>query len=111
MNQQDGKGNLDDGLSTYNDPSYVGEERRQHTLPSIDKAIDVAVDRAVSRTFYLLGVDVHNPQSVEEFREDLRFGKKLRRIADRGSIAFIGAVGVALAAALWVGIVSKIKGG
>jgi hypothetical protein len=41
---------------------------------------DIA-DRAVRKTFAILGVNVDNPESVEEFRQDLRFGKQLRKIA------------------------------
>jgi hypothetical protein len=32
-------------------------------------------DRAVRKTFAILGVNIDNPESVEEFRQDLRFGK------------------------------------
>jgi len=70
-----------------------------------------AADRAVKKVFVILGVDVDRPESVEEFRADLRFGRKLRKIADHGTLAFIGVVAAALAAAVWAGIVSKINGG
>lgn len=48
---------------------------------------------------------------MEEFREDLRFGKKLRKAADHGVLALMGVIVAALAAATWAGIVSKINGG
>ena len=67
-------------------------------------------DRAVKKTFAILGVDIDKPESVEEFRQDLRFGKRLRKIADHGTLAFFGAVAVAIVAALWIGISSSIKG-
>ena len=70
-----------------------------------------AADRAVKRVFSILGVDIDRPESIEEFRADLRFGRKLRRIADHGTLAFIGIVAAALAAAIWDGVVSKISGG
>lgn len=70
-----------------------------------------AADRAVRKVFAILGVDVDRPESVEEFREDLRFGKRLRRAADHGFMVFIGIVAVAIAAALWAGIVDKMRGG
>ena len=69
-----------------------------------------AADRAVKKVFAILGVDVDKPESVEEFREDLRFGKKLRRASDHGMLAIIGLVSVGLAAALWTGIVAKVGG-
>lgn len=67
--------------------------------------------RAVRDVFAILGVDIDDPASVEDFREDLRFGRKLRKRADYGVLAVIGVIAVAFAAALWQGIVSKIKEG
>jgi hypothetical protein len=67
-------------------------------------------DRAVKKTFAILGVDIDKPESVEDFRQDLRFGKRLRKIADHGTLAFFGAVAVAFVAAIWIGISSSIKG-
>jgi hypothetical protein len=46
-----------------------------------------AADRAVKKVFAILGVDVDKPESVENFREDLRFGRKLRKAADHGFLA------------------------
>lgn len=68
-------------------------------------------DRAVKKTFAILGVDIDKPESVEEFRQDLRFGKRLRKIADHGTLAFFGAVAVAVAAAIWIGITNAINKG
>ena len=73
------------------------------------ECIDVA-DRAVRKTFAILGVDVDKPESVEEFRQDLRFGKRLRKIADHGTLAFIAAVAVAVAGAIWIGITTLLGG-
>ena len=42
-----------------------------------DDTCQEAADRAVKKVFAILGVDVDKPDSVEEFREDLRFGKRL----------------------------------
>ena len=70
-----------------------------------------AAENAVKKVFAILGVNIDNPESVEEFRADLRFGKKMRKTADYGTMAFIGIVATGMAAALWAGIVSKINGG
>lgn len=70
-----------------------------------------AAESAVKKVFAILGVDVDRPESVEEFREDLRFGRRMRKASDYGTIAFVGVVATAMAAALWAGIVSKINGG
>lgn len=67
-----------------------------------------AAEHAVKKVFAILGVDIDRPESVEEFREDLRFGKKMRKVADHGLLAFFGVVAAAFAAAVWAGIVSNI---
>lgn len=69
-----------------------------------------AADQAVRKVFAILGVDIDKPESVECFREDLRFGRKLRKAADHGMLAIVGLVVVGLGAAVWAGIVSKVKG-
>lgn len=66
-------------------------------------------DKAVKKTFAILGVDIDKPESVEEFRQDLRFGKRLRKLADHGGLAFAAAVAIALAAAIWAGIADKLS--
>lgn len=68
-----------------------------------------AAEHAVKKVFAILGVDIEHPESVEEFREDLRFGKRMRKVADHGTLAFFGVVAAAFAAAVWAGIVSNIK--
>ena len=70
-----------------------------------------AAELAVKRVFAILGVDIDKPESVEEFREDLRFGKKLRKGADHGFLAFVAILTTGIAAALWAGILSKVSGG
>lgn len=70
-----------------------------------------SADRAVKKVFAILGVDVDKPESVEEFREDLRFGKRMRKAADHGFLALMGVLAAAAMAAVWAGIVSKVSGG
>lgn len=69
-----------------------------------------AADKAVQKVFAILGVDIHKPESVEEFRADLRFGKKLRRASDHGFMVLVGILTVGFAAALWAGVVQKVQG-
>lgn len=92
--------------------------RKTHVCDAADKAMQCsysermsadAAENAVKKVFAILGVDVDKPESVENFREDLRFGKRLRKIADHGMLAFFGVVVVAFAAAAWAGIVANIK--
>ncbi|GAB3190791.1 hypothetical protein [Hydrogenophaga aquatica] len=70
-----------------------------------------AADRAVKKVFAILGVDIDRPESVEEFREDLRFSKHMRKAADHGFLALMGVLAAAAMAAVWAGIVSKIGEG
>lgn len=69
-----------------------------------------AADRAVKKVFAILGVDIDKPESVEEFREDLRFGRRMRKAADHGLLAIVGLIIIGLGAAVWAGIISKING-
>ena len=70
-----------------------------------------AADNAVRKVFAILGVDIDVPKEVEQFRENLRFGASMRRAADKGMLAIIGAIAVGAMAALWAGIVSSITKG
>ena len=92
--------------------------RRSHSCDADDEGIQCAysermsedaAEHAVKKVFAILGVDIERPESVEEFREDLRFGKRMRKVADHGTLAFFGVVAAAFAAAVWAGIVSNIK--
>ena len=73
--------------------------------PECQKAAEIAV----KKVFNILGVDVENPESVEEFRMDLRFGRRMRRASDRGMLAIVGAIATGLVIAFWTGI-TKILG-
>jgi hypothetical protein len=92
--------------------------RREHSCDAAETGVQCAysermsedaAEHAVKKVFAILGVDIDRPESVEEFREDLRFGRKMRKVADHGLLAFFGVVAAAFAAAVWAGIVSNIK--
>ena len=92
--------------------------RREHSCDVAETGVQCAysermsenaAEHAVKKVFAILGVDIDRPESVEEFREDLRFGKRMRKIADHGTLALFGVFAAGLAAALWAGIVSNIK--
>jgi hypothetical protein len=69
-----------------------------------------AANHAVKKVFAILGVDIDKPESVEEFREDLRFGKKLRRASDHGQLVMVAAFVGGMAYAIWSGIQATLKG-
>ena len=88
-------------------------EEKPACICNIDHCPQVqqAAEDAVRKVFAILGVDVDVPKEVEEFRENLRFGASMRRAADKGMLAIVGAIAIAGLAALWAGIVSSIAKG
>ena len=69
-----------------------------------------AAKKAVKDVFSILGVDVDEPAQVEEFRKDLRFGQAMRKVADKGVFALVGAIFVGIGIAAWAGITGAIRG-
>lgn len=67
-----------------------------------------AADQAVKKVFAILGVDIDNPEQVERFREDLRFGRTLRQVANKFLMGVTGAAALGVAIAIWYGIMSKM---
>ena len=70
-----------------------------------------AAKEAVRQVFAILGVDVDDPEKVEEFRKDLRLAGTMRRAADKGLIAFVLALVAFTCAALVAGFKIKLGGG
>lgn len=68
-------------------PPYDTECRRRDA--ALREAIDRAVDRSTKKVFAILGVDIDEPESVEKFRQDLRFAGKTRVLAEKGMMAVI----------------------
>lgn len=82
-----------------------------NVAPEYCPHVKEAADAAVKQVFAILGVDVDVPKEVEQFRENLRFGASMRRAADKGMLAIVGAIAVGALAALWAGVVSSILKG
>ena len=88
------------------------EEKQACSLPpEYCPHVKEAADEAVKKVFAIMGGDVDVPKEVEQFRENLRFGASMRRAADNGMLAIIGAIAVGALAALWAGVVSFIVKG
>lgn len=68
-----------------------------------------SADKAVKKVFAILGVDINKPESVEEFREDLRFGKKLRKLADHGVFVLVALLFTGIAWAAFDGVISRFR--
>lgn len=78
-------------------------------MASKNPEVNEAVELAVKKVFAILGVDIDRPESVEEFREDLRFGRKMRKLTDTGLLGVISVLAAGFVAVLWHGIVQALK--
>jgi len=87
----------------------TGEPERRANPPKHHEIIEEAVNTAIKRTFAILGVDVDKPESVEEFREDLRFGKRLRKMSDHGWMVMVGILVGGVLIAIWSGIKAAVR--
>ena len=86
-------------------------ENKQHCVKEERcEFAEEAADVAVRKVFAILGVDVDKPESVEAFREDLRFGKRLRKATDHGMLAVAAVVAGAICVAAWSGVIASIRG-
>lgn len=83
-------------------------KQTQHRCSEDDAIIQAAADHAVKKTFAILGVDIADPESVEEFRQDLRFGKRMRKMSDHGQLALAAMFFIGLGWAVFEGIKSKM---
>ena len=86
-------------------------ENKQHCVKEERcEFAEEAADVAVRKVFAILGVDIDKPESVETFREDLRFGKRLRKATDHGILAVAAVIAAAMCAAVWSGVIASLRG-
>jgi len=83
------------------------EVERRYTCPvnactKPEEAAERAADKAVRRTFAILGVNIDNPESVAAFNEDLRFNKTLRKLANKGLFTALGTVVALMITSVWM---------
>lgn len=86
----------------------VDREVGQHEFSGDDVCLRSA-DLAVKKVFAILGVDVDKPESVEAFREDLRFGKNLRKSVERGWMTVVTGLILAASYAAYDGFIVNIN--
>lgn len=79
----------------------LSEEQLSHIAKLV---AEESSDKAVRKVFAILGVNIDEPKEVEEFREDLRFGRRLRRATDKGFFSVAGLLAVGAALASWEGM-------
>ena len=89
--------------------SYDIEDNDKSFCSLEERISEESADRAVKKVFAILGVDINKPESVEEFREDLRFGKKLRKLADHGVFVLVALLFTGFAWAALDGVISRFR--
>lgn len=77
------------------------------------RLVQLAAKEAVKQVFNMLGVNVDDPEKLEEFRQNLRFGAFMRKVSNRGILYVIGALSISLIAAAGPYLLSffSVKGG
>lgn len=96
--------------------SSPSQKNRRRADLSDDEQLDLreiadrVAENSIRKVFAMLGVDVDDPKSVEEFRSDLRFAGRLRKVTDHLVIAAIGVIAAGICASFWAGLVSKMNG-
>lgn len=73
--------------------------------------LERSAELAVKKVFAILGVNIDDPEKVEEFRVNLRFSANLRRNVDRGIFGFTLLCASGIGVALWEGIKSMMASG
>lgn len=80
---------------------YEGDERRAcYKETGGCPHASEAAENAVKKVFAILGVNVDDPEKVEEFRKSLRWSDVMRRRADHGFLVIVGLIAAAVATAI-----------
>ena len=87
----------------------MANETHPFSDAQLEEVARLSADKATHKVFAILGVDLDKPESVESFREDLRFGRRLRKAADHGFLAIVGAVCIGLVGVILLGIATRLK--
>ncbi len=86
-------------------------DRRMYARNKRDEElINAVVRKALRDTFMLIDVDINDSDAVKEFRDDLRFGRQVRKLVGHGVLAVVSTAVVAVTLSAWTGIVSAIRG-
>lgn len=76
----------------------------------VEAIAEAAARKAVRDAFLVLGIDVNVKREVDDFRDDLRFGRQIRKLVGHGMLAAVSVAAAAIAVSAWTGIVSAIRG-
>lgn len=69
-------------------------------MATMKEVADEAAKEAVREVFEKFGVNTDDPKSIEEFRDDIRFSRGIRRKADMGIDAILKLVFLTIAGAI-----------
>jgi len=62
-------------------------EKQFISRAEMNDLIETAVDRALQKNFKFLGLDVNNPDAIEEFRLDQQHSRKIRLASQEAATA------------------------
>lgn len=91
-------------------------EKRDHSEPGrmrrlAHEAAEAGANKALHELFSKLGIDVDQQDSINQFRADLVYARKLRRTSEKltmaALIAIVGALIPGLLTLLWLGLRSR----
>lgn len=82
------------------------EERRKCLVANCQKP-EEAAKKAVKHVFEILGVNVDDPQQVENFRKGLRFGEEMLQMTKKGKVAMMFSIISLATAAAWYAMWGK----
>ena len=70
-----------------------------------EESAERSAEKAVKHTFAILGVDIDDPEQVQEFQNNLQFSAGIRKAVKQSWLAFWWGMGISIAA----GMVFMIK--
>ena len=84
----------------------MSQEDELHRIAA--EAAELAAKDALAQTFRLFGLDIFDQDQVNEFRADLIYARRLRKLSDRVSVVMVWSVGGGIVAGalmmFWDGI-------
>ncbi len=94
-------------MSDPNNPQQCNPEQCRYA----NQIVQMATKQAQHDLFHSLGIDADRPEQLEELRSDMRFGRMMRKAANKGftTAVMLGLTAILVAALMSVS--SKFGGG
>lgn len=87
---------------------FPGPEKRKCPYSGCTKP-DEAAHKAVKQVFGIMGINVDEPREIERFREGLRFGESLHKMANKSVMTAVVMITSALVIATFIGLAVKLE--